>query len=283
MGKSQTDYEKSINKVISFIHSNLEKNMSIEELASISNFSTFHFHRILRAFLGESLWQYVKRIRLETGAKLLLYANEDINEIAYRVGYETPAAFSTAFKKAFGISPSQFKKTKGIIEMKQNKITKEIDFNLEPNIETISSQNYIYRRLFGAYKKEKFQIAWTDFIQYAFENKLLTPNTKPFSIHHDDPKITEEDKLQCDLCIPVTDFVAVGSTGNGVLVSGKYAVFVYKGDYNNLDKVYEDIFQKWLPNSNYELGTHKLFESYLNSPMNTKPEDLVTEVYIPIQ
>lgn len=283
MSKSQIDYEKSINQVISYIHSNLDKNLSIEELASISNFSTYHFHRILRAFLGESLWQYVKRIRLETGAKLLLYGNEDINDIAYKVGYDTPAAFSTAFKKVFGISPSQFKKSKGIIEMKQNKITKDIDFSLEPRIETIQSQKYIYRRLFGTYKEEKFTIAWKDFIQYGLENKLISPEMKRFMIHHDDPNITEEDKLQCDLCIPVVDFKAVGSTGNGVLESNKYAIFVYKGDYNNLEIVYDEIFQKWLPNSNLELGTHKLFQKYINSPRDTQREDLVTEIYIPIQ
>lgn len=283
MSMSQIGYEKSINKVISYIHSNLDKDLSIEELASISNFSTFHFHRILKAFLGESLWQYVKRMRLETGAKLLIYSDEDINGIAYSVGYETPTAFSTAFKKTFGISPSQFKKTKGAIKMKQSKKNKDIKVDLNPVIKTIERQKYIYRSLFGAYQKEKFQIAWTDFVQYAIQNKLMGPKMIPFSIHHDDPKITDEDKLQCDICIPVNDFKAVGSTGNGELEPAQYAIFTYKGSYNNLDIVYDNIFHNWLPVSEKELGTHKLFERYLNSPMNTKPEDLVTEIFIPVQ
>ena len=284
MTKSNKEYDESINRVISYIHSNLDRNMTIEELASVSNFSAYHFHRLLKAFLGESLWQYVKRIRLETGAKLLLYSNDDISEISYRVGYDTPSSFSSSFKKEFGVSPTQFKIKKGNVKMKKTPIEKkEIQFDLSPRISVIEDQNYIYRRLYGAFSEQKFETAWTDFIQYAIEKQLLKPGANPFTVYLDDPKITEESKLKYDICLPVESYQASGETGNSKIESNKYAIFLYKGSYNNLEQVYDEIFQKWLPNSNEELGTHKLFEKYLNSPTNTLEDELLTEIYIPIK
>lgn len=62
-------YHQNLNRVIEYIHNNLDSKIDIKVLANISNFSPFHFHRISRALLGEPIGAYISRIRVETAAK----------------------------------------------------------------------------------------------------------------------------------------------------------------------------------------------------------------------
>lgn len=64
---------------------------------------------------------------------------------------------------------------------------------------------------------------------------------------------------------------------------GKYAVFRYQGPYENLRAVYDTIYAKWIPEKGYKLGDTPGFEKYLNHPDHTEPENLITEIYIPVQ
>ena len=88
-------YQQSIDKVLTYIDDHLNEIPELDKLAKIANLSKFHFHRIMKAFLNETLGNYINRIRLETAVKLLRYSSQPINEIAYRVGYHTPSAFTS--------------------------------------------------------------------------------------------------------------------------------------------------------------------------------------------
>ena len=95
------NYQKSIDKVLTYIDANLNEKPDLDKLAKLANLSKFHFHRIMKAHLNESLGNYINRIRMETALKLIRYSNQSIKEIAYNVGYQTPAAFNKTFKKRF--------------------------------------------------------------------------------------------------------------------------------------------------------------------------------------
>ena len=105
-------YEEKLNVIIEHIHNNLDSKIDIKTLAEISCFSPFHFHRISRALLGESIGAYISRTRLETAAKMIRYSSSDIETIAYNVGFGTPSSLSKAFKMHFGISPTAYRKNK---------------------------------------------------------------------------------------------------------------------------------------------------------------------------
>ena len=78
-------YYERINKVISYIDNHLDENLDIENLALIGNYSPYHFHRIMRAHLGESLGAYIIRIRLETAVSLLRVSDMPYED--YCMGY----------------------------------------------------------------------------------------------------------------------------------------------------------------------------------------------------
>jgi DNA gyrase inhibitor GyrI len=55
------------------------------------------------------------------------------------------------------------------------------------------------------------------------------------------------------------------------------------GPYSRLGETYQRLFGGWLPNSGYELRNSPAFEEYPNSPQNTKPEELVTVIHVPVE
>jgi AraC family transcriptional regulator len=95
---TREDYSRRINIIVEYINNHLADDIDLEMLASISNFSPYHFHRITKAFLGEPIGAFVTRLRVETAARLLRYGDMPIQNIAYRVGYDVPSSLSKAFK-----------------------------------------------------------------------------------------------------------------------------------------------------------------------------------------
>lgn len=106
------NYQERINKVLVYINDHLDDKLDLEKLASLSNFSVFHFHRIIRAYLNEPLGAFVLRLKLDYSVRLLEFSDEPINEIAYKIGFEAPSSFNKSFKKRFGVSPVEFRRTK---------------------------------------------------------------------------------------------------------------------------------------------------------------------------
>jgi AraC family transcriptional regulator len=73
-----------------------------------------------------------------------------------------------------------------------------------------------------------------------------------------------------------------GEFGVTDLPAGRYAVVTHRGPYENLSKTYQRVYGGWLPRSGYELRDAPAFEQYLNAPQNTRPEDLLTVIHVPV-
>ncbi|MBZ5538496.1 MAG: AraC family transcriptional regulator [Acidobacteriia bacterium] len=70
--RTQKEYARRVNAALDFIDSNLAEEISLAKLASIACFSPYHFHRIFSALVGEPPAEYVRRLRLEKAAGLLV-------------------------------------------------------------------------------------------------------------------------------------------------------------------------------------------------------------------
>ena len=276
------EYQKRINIVVEYINNHLSEDIDISILAEMSNFSPYHFHRIMRAFLKEPIGAFIVRMRAETAARLLRNTDIPIREIAYRVGYDMPSSLSKVFKQFYGFSPSEYRINKNYTIMKAEVINPELKISVE--VKEQSSKKIIYVRLAGAYNGLDYCNAWERLWTYIKENNLFGPEIEHLCIYHDDPKVTEANKLRTDVCLTVSKPAQPkGEVGVKELPGGKYAVFRYVGSYDNLHSVYDTIYGKWIPEHGYRIAEFPGYEKYLNHPANTKPEDLITEVYIPIE
>lgn len=107
----KSEYQARINRTLDYIDSHLADPMTLEELASVANFSPFHFHRIFRAFTAETLQSFIKRVRLERAAtKLAANSKITITEVAFDYGFSSSAIFARAFKERFGMSATEWRK-----------------------------------------------------------------------------------------------------------------------------------------------------------------------------
>src|SRR5215472_1374960 len=102
-------YEECVNRVLDYVTQHLDGDLSLNKLARVSHFSSFHFHRIFHGITGETLNSFVRRARLERAAQLMTAAPaRRVTDIALEVGFPGLAEFSRAFKSHFGINASQW-------------------------------------------------------------------------------------------------------------------------------------------------------------------------------
>jgi AraC family transcriptional regulator len=102
-------YSQRIDAVERYIREHINEPLKREVLAAVAGFSVPHFHRIFTACVGENIADYVRRVRLERAGRKLRMGAVDITEIALAAGYDSHAAFGKAFKRQYGLSPSEFR------------------------------------------------------------------------------------------------------------------------------------------------------------------------------
>ena len=276
-------YEAQLNQLIEYIHNHLDEKMDIKQLAEQSHFSPYHFHRITRALLGEPIGAYITRTRVETAAKMIRYTDLNIEEVAYNVGFEVPSSLSKAFKNHFGISPSDYRKRK-TYTLKPKSMA-SISLNIKaPKIVTLEPQSCIYYRMHGPYKTLDYGKAWETLWAVVKSQKLFTKGIQSFGLPHDDPGVTDSEKIRYDACLTIhKPAKATDQVGVKTLEGGKYAMFLYQGPYTYFEQVYDYMFNDWLMEQSYELRDAPVRERYISHPERVAPEKLKTEFYLPIQ
>ena len=283
------DYQERLNRVLVYIQENIDKSLSLEALAAVAHFSPFHFHRIFTAHVGETLYEHIRRVRLDKAAFTLYHSDNPVTSIALSAGYETPAAFTKAFKQHFGRTPTEFKKTRrqnlpSHMNLINNAPSRKKVKPIKHEIRALPEQNVLFVRKTGRYDKAAAE-AWAALMKFAYTRRIMNKDTKCIGISHDSPDITPEEKIRYDACITFKgNMKPEGEVGIQAVAGGRYAVFLHKGPYNTFSKTYNYIMTQWYPKSGKKLRDLPCFELYLNrDPRRTKPENLKTEIYMPVE
>ncbi len=280
---TKEEYQRQVNIIIEYINDHLDEELDLNMLAEKANFSPYHFHRIMKAFLGEPLGAFIVRLRVEAAARLLRYTDLPVQDIAYRMGYDMPSSLSKVFRSFYNISPTEFRNNKSYTIMRPLLLNENLNLKA-PKVQEVEAKKAIYIQLLGEYSTLDFPGTWQRLWQFVKENKLYSAGIEHICFYYDDPKVTESDKLRTDICLVVhKPAVAKGEVGVKELGGGKYAVFHYQGPYEQLGSVYDTIYGKWLPEGGYQIRNAPVFEKYLNNPKDTTPEKLKTEIYVPIE
>lgn len=104
------DWLNAMNSAVEYMEANITEKLDIEKVAKIALSSTFHFQRMYHMITGVTVAEYVRRRRLTLAAQDIISGGKIIN-VAYKYGYETPEAFTKAFRKMHGMSPSAARKS----------------------------------------------------------------------------------------------------------------------------------------------------------------------------
>ncbi|MCX6354849.1 MAG: AraC family transcriptional regulator [Candidatus Aureabacteria bacterium] len=295
--KSDTEkvYRERILSVLIHIQRNLDRPLELEELSRIAYFSPFHFHRIFRGIVGESVKEHIRRLRLERAVLQLRATDRSILDIALDAGYETHESFTRAFRAMFGASPAEIRRDRRavLIAGRLSGVCYTGEwvpvFNpvrgggvqMKVRIEKVNPMRVAFMRHIGPYIE--CGETWSTFCAWAGPKGLLRQGVKVLGISHDDPEVTPADKLRYDACITVDEsFKPEGEIGVQEVRGGEYAVTTHKGPYKKLIETYSALFGKWAPSSGRIVSQAPCFEMYLNDPMKTPPAELLTDIYVPL-
>ncbi len=278
------EYNKSLNLAIDYLNQHLNEPVNLKTIAQVAMISEFHFCRIFKAYIGELIGAYMNRLRMEKTAHLLQISNNTLSEIAEKTAYQSQHSLSKAFKKHFGIAPSDFRNLNTYLSAKPAK-PKHNTMEFSPKFVNLEEKNLVYIRIIAKYGSSlEYSRAWKKLIAFADSKDLMNKNSEYIGLSFDDPNITEEDKCRFYACISTDKKVkAEGEFGTYTIEGGKFAMFVHKGAYSGLNDLYQAIYSDWLPDNYIKIRNSNTFEKYVNSPDEVKTEDLLTELYIPIK
>lgn len=97
-----------IQKLLFYINENIsDSNLSVEELASQLELSRSQLYRKIKALTGQTVNEFIRKIRLERAKQILISGNANISEACFSVGFSSPSYFSKCFKVHFGVLPSE--------------------------------------------------------------------------------------------------------------------------------------------------------------------------------
>jgi len=287
--EDQNPYIEQINRVQDYIENHIDEPLTIKGLSQIANFSEYHFQRIFGVVTGENLYGFIKRIRLEKAAYMLLADKErTIIDIAMSVGFSSQASFAKAFKSKYSISASNYRKINGLVN-EVNFIPEwlqDSDMTIEPvNIETRMERKtqVIYTRYTGSYKgdSELFLGLFNKLYQWANQRQLISPDSRWFVIYHDFGNETNEEHLRLSVCMSVNRNVATSQdVGILTLSEGMYGVGSFLVNPREYGKAWYYMYAKWLPNSGYKPDDRFSFEHY--PPVIEQGDKRLVEIYIPI-
>mgnify|MGYP002551375337 CR=1 FL=1 len=99
----------SIEAVIDYIESHLDGKLELETVAEAVHYSKYHLHRLFTETVGMTIHDYVQRRQLTEAAKLLVFSDKPIIEIAFICGYESQQSFSLAFKAMYKSPPAEYR------------------------------------------------------------------------------------------------------------------------------------------------------------------------------
>jgi|GEM_PF-2482135 len=112
------DYTHELDIAISYIEDNLKNKLSLQMISDQVNISQYHFHRIFKAVVDETIMGYVRKRRLTSAMEELKTTNLRVIDIAIDHMFDSNESFTRAFKLYFGVTPSEARKTTSYRQLK---------------------------------------------------------------------------------------------------------------------------------------------------------------------
>lgn len=204
--------KKNIAPLLRVVHDNLDQPQRLARLARQSGYSPFHFHRRFVSAVGETPRRHVSRLRLERAAYLLAITDEPVVAIALHVGYEAHETFTRAFRRHFGVPPTEYRRAAK--RAQQTRLKRNASFTGEGcrlssvRVLTLPPKLLLGTRRMGPYETlpmpplGEHDAVWAPVLAWARETGVPCEET-PWAICHDDPTLTPGPQQRLDACLPV--------------------------------------------------------------------------------
>ncbi|HTL13404.1 MAG TPA: AraC family transcriptional regulator [Bdellovibrionota bacterium] len=295
MLRANPEYTQRIDRVIDYLRENLDRPVKLAELARVACFSEFHFHRIFSAVTGESVNAFTLRLRIEKAARLLRLGKRTLTEIAFECGFSSSATFSRAFRAAYDLTPSEFRKTGHI---KKSKIRKALQ----------TGQEYVLP-MSAAEKKAAFPVRFVDLPKREVAYLRVTDTSDMdrviagfqtvidwakaqgvwdggilFGMTLDDVDVTPAHLFRYEVCLATAEpFKLAKRMGKQTLPPVRYAAIRVSGDLRRVATAWDYLIREWLISSPFEPEHAPALEIFLDKEKATDWSHFELDLCLPIK
>ncbi|MBK5500426.1 effector binding domain-containing protein [Peribacillus sp. TH14] len=283
---------ESIQKAINYMEEHLLDDLTIESISRQANASAFHFQRTFTILTDISVGEYVRRRRLTLAAQEISRTNCKIIDLAYKYGYDTPEAFSKAFRRQHGVSPSEARKYIGKLTFYERLVIQVIlkgEIPMKYNIiERDSFQVIGIKREFSLVNGENLigiPKLWDKVNSDGTDDQLGKLNNgqiKGLLGVCVDKRILEQNETMDYWIATEYDGQVPEGYSSLTIPASKWVIFEVHGPMPDaIQEVWKRIFSEWFPTSGYEhAGT---FEMEVYTDDDASNPDYYSEIWIPVK
>ncbi|MFM5741287.1 GyrI-like domain-containing protein [Aeromonas veronii] len=295
--ESALDYRKPVFKAMDYISHHLDYNPGLDEVAAAAAISTFHFHRIFKTMVGETIAGFTRRLRMERAARRLLASPQsDITTLALAAGFSSSQNFAKAFRLHFAMSPSEYRQQQGgnwkskigndplpfdtYDGLVMHPVTEHPGLLQGASVRQMPARRVAYMRRLGPYGKETCEQAHRDLLALFASDEAMTP-AGTLSLYWDIPDITDETRCRTDVCIELRPEIPAGrQLTTQTIAAGPYAVcqFIARGD--QLVACWETAF-RWVVGQGLNCDDRPCYEQY-HAGTDSDRDHYVFDICIPL-
>ncbi|QWZ77549.1 GyrI-like domain-containing protein [Aeromonas sp. FDAARGOS 1419] len=295
--ESALDYRKPVFKAMDYISHHLGDNPGLDEVAAAAAISTFHFHRIFKTMVGETIAGFTRRLRMERAARRLLASPQsDITTLALAAGFSSSQNFAKAFRLHFAMSPAEYRQQQGgnwkskigndplpfdtYDGLVMHPVTEHPGLLQGASVRQMPARRVAYMRRLGPYGKETCEQAHRDLLVLFASDEAMTP-AGTLSLYWDIPDITDETRCRTDVCIELGPEIPAGrQLTTQTIAAGPYAVcqFIARGD--QLVACWETAF-RWVVGQGLNCDDRPCYEQY-QAGTDPDREHYVFDICIPL-
>jgi AraC family transcriptional regulator len=312
-------YAARMNRVVDYIEANISGELTLERLAEVACFSKYHFARLFATHTGDTLFTFIRRLRMERAAALLLnHPSQPVIDVAFDCGFSDASAFSRSFRQCYGMSASRWRETGGaecaaaeaeahgmaMEELKRRwsrhcvttsyedgipcwESTDDEGRSRRVTIRALQETTVAYLRHVGPYAAdaELFNRLFGKLFRWAAPRGLIHYPVDTYCIYHDAPGITPDDKLRVSVCLAASSSTSVsGEIGLLDIDAGSYAVLTMELGPTEYGEAWAWLYGHWLPRSGYEPEDRPSFEHYqMSSQEHSASDRIKVDICVPVK
>ncbi|MGC4106711.1 MAG: GyrI-like domain-containing protein [Thermomicrobiales bacterium] len=279
---NRIDYGERLGRVRAYIHAHLDDDLDLRVLAEIACLSPYHWHRTYHAIYGETAAATVKRLRLHRAAALLVQTDLPVHDIAFRSGYGNLQSFTRIFRDTYGIPPATYRRSGHHVAFQTR--ARDLPSGHYPvGIEAFAPFTIMAAPHEGSYMTIAEAFDRVD--GWLLAEQAATAVPERVGLYYDDPFAIVEADLR-SMAGRILDG-ACPPPGDGIepveVRGGRYAVLRYRGPYAGMHAAYRWLFGVWVVESGFAVADAPLVEVYRNDPATTAPDDLLTDIRMPLR
>jgi AraC family transcriptional regulator len=290
-------YAERVNLAIDHVVGHLGEPLPLADVARAARLSPFHFHRVFQVLVGETLGEFVKRLRLERALVTMAHApRSSLTTIALKCGFSSSSDFSRCFKQRYGTAPSAFD-IKGWREAHGSELQSMIPESagrfhvgrlpaahnpdrFRVRIRDLPARTVAYIRVLDPYRGDAVAKATQRLITWAERHSLA--DGQWLGYQWDNPEITSLEDCQYHVAVEAERFVPRGEIGRFRFPPMIVAQVEVRGGIDLELRALQWLYGTWLPRSGYVPDDQPGFEAWIGRPFAHGTEHFELYAQLPI-